>query len=125
MTATDNPKIGSSTAIATTAMIMPTGRGARTDTDPPLRTPDPLRHDRGCTQPYRQNRDEGVQPQIERTKIALMYMDPDSRQLDYVRACFQTGRGGVISARSVALLFPETSSVSKGSQELLSPIRSA
>jgi hypothetical protein len=93
MTATDNPKIGSSTAIATTAMIMPTDRGARADTDPPLRTPDPPRHDAGCTQPYQRNREEGVQPQIERTKIALMNMDPDSRQLDYVRACFQTGRG--------------------------------
>lgn len=118
MTATDNPKIGSSTAIATTAMIMPTDRGAWADTDPPVRTPDPPRHDAGCTQPYQRNRDEGVQPQIERTKIALMDMDPDSRQLDYVRACFQTGGVGVISAGSVALLFPETSSVSNGSQEL-------
>src|SRR5262249_27771407 len=82
----DNPKIGSSTAIATTAMIMPTDRGARADADPPLRTPHPPRHNAGCTQPYQRNRDEGVQPQIERTKIAPMNMDPDSRQLDYVRA---------------------------------------
>jgi hypothetical protein len=93
MTATDNPKIGSSTAIATTAMIMPTDRGARAHTDPPLRTPYPPRHDAGCTQPYQRNREEGVQPQIERTKIALMNMEPDSHQLDYVRACFQAGRG--------------------------------
>jgi hypothetical protein len=124
MTATDNPKILSSTAIATTAMIMPTDRGARADTDPPLRAPDPPQHDAGCTQPYQRNRDEGVQPQIERTKIALMNMDPDSRQLNYVRACFQTGRGRVISAGSVALSFPETSGVSNGSQELSSPMRS-
>jgi hypothetical protein len=41
MTATDNPKILSSTAIATTAMIVPTDRGARADTDRPLRAPDP------------------------------------------------------------------------------------
>jgi len=62
MTATDNPKIGSSIAIATTAMIMPTDRGAGADTDPPLRAADPPRHDAGCTQPYQRNRDEGVQP---------------------------------------------------------------
>jgi hypothetical protein len=71
MTATDNPKIGSSTTIATTAMIMPTDRGGRTPIRPFGRRIPP-RHDDGCTQPYQRNRDEGVQPQIERTNIALM-----------------------------------------------------
>ena len=91
MTATDNPKIGGSTAIATTAMIMPTDRGARADANPPVRAPDPPRHVPVAFNQISQTTTRGVQSQIERTKIALMNMDPDSRQLDYVRACFRAG----------------------------------
>jgi hypothetical protein len=93
MTATDNPEIGSSTAIATTAMIMPTDRSARADTDPPLRTPNPPRHDADYTQPYQRNRDEGVQPQIERTKIALMNVDPDSQPAGLCLSVFPNRAG--------------------------------